>query len=114
MVVGSWLRGQRRFWDVGSKVFVAVADGEFFDHVNGVKQIKPPSRHGEQQFRCSRTGNGHACRTVRSIVWCRLTTFKSPAHPLNSNLKFVVREGAPEQILNQLFWNNVRFSGSNR
>ena len=37
MVVGSWLRGQRRFWDVGSKVFVAVADGEFFDHVNGVK-----------------------------------------------------------------------------
>ena len=59
MVVGSGFGRKRCLWVVDAEVFVTVADGDFFNQIDRVKEVKAPSWHGEHQMVGSRAGVGH-------------------------------------------------------
>ena len=59
MMIDSRLGRKRRLGDIGSEVFVSVADGKFLDQINRMQKVKSPSWHGEHQFVGSRTSDRH-------------------------------------------------------
>ena len=67
VMVMAWACSQRCSWLVAPEVFISVADGQLFNQVNRVQQVKPPAGHGEQQLVRTCTSRCHASRVFRSI-----------------------------------------------
>ena len=114
MMIGPRLSRKRRLGDIGSEVFVPVANGKFLDQINRMQEIKSPSWHGEHQFVGSRTSDRHCRGLSGCIVGCGLPAFKSAAHALNRGVNFFIGEGPSQQVFHEFFRHSMCFSSAVR